>query len=521
MAGAGLAIGLQALLSAAGLGVPNDGLVVTTSSVVVALVVGVVATVLAGLTPALSASRVAPLAALREVATEHAVTGHVRRALGAVLLVVGIVVMSGPALGLWEGPLGWVGLGGVLTLIGLLVLGPVLAAPVTRALGAPLRRLRGITGGLARQNAVRNPRRTSATASALLVGVGVVTLFMVFGSSLAAYVDRSVARSVEADLVIEGESFGGSGLPPDLPAALDRVDGVATTAALGWGSAAVAGAPEATRELDVTATDPDRLAQVADLGITQGSLQDLGPDGIAVSADEATARGWTMGSKVDLGFADGATVPFTVRALFDHTDIVDNVVLSETTWREHTTQPAVAMVLVGLADGADLDRVRTEVDRVGAGFSAPAAMDHGEFVDDAAGEIDQILSIVYVLLALSIVIALMGIANTLSLSVMERTRELGLLRAVGQTRGQVRAMVRWESVLIAVFGTMLGLSVGVAASWALVGATIGRDLDGVFSAPVTQLVIIALIGGAAGVVAGLRPAARAARLNVLAAISTS
>jgi putative ABC transport system permease protein len=520
-AGAGLAVGLQALLSATGLGVPVDGLVVTPTSVVVALLVGVVATVLAGLTPALAASRIAPLAALREVATDH--VGGLRRrgVVGVIVAIAGLLLLTGPALGLWSGPLGWVGVGAVLSLVGLLVLGPVLARPVANVLGAPVRRVRGVSGGLARRNAARNPRRTSATASALMVGVGVVTLFTVFGASLTSYVDRSVARSIRADLVVQNDSFGGAGLPPELAGALARVPGVATAAPLGEGAVAVVGAPAATRELSVTVADPLRLGAVADLDVTTGSLAGLGSDGIAVSVDEAKARGWRQGSSVPLRFADGSTERFRVQALFDNTDVSESVLLPQAVWGRHTAQPSVFMVMVGAAGGADLDRVRSGVDAVAARYSVPPSMDHGQYVERMSGRVSTILGIVYVLLALSIVIALMGIANTLSLSVMERTRELGLLRAVGQTRGQVRSMVRWEAVLIAVFGTLLGLAVGVVAGWGLVGATIGSQVSGVFSAPIGRLVVIVVVGAAAGVLAGVRPAARAARLDVLDAIATA
>jgi putative ABC transport system permease protein len=520
--GAGLAVGLQALLSAMGLGVPDDGLVVTATTVLVSILVGVLATALAGLTPALASARVAPLAALREVAVERAPSGPGRKVLGSVLLLAGLVVMAGPAAGWWDGPFLLVGLGAVGTVIGLLVLGPVVAGPVTSVLGAPVRRLRGVTGGLASENAVRNPKRTATTASALVVGVGVVTIFTVFGASLTGYVDASVARSVEADLVVKSESFGGAGLPPGLAGELAHVPGVATAAALGWGHAAVQGAPAGERDLDVTVADPAQLAQVVDVGRTRGAqIRDLHDRQVLVSEDLAAERGWHIGSTVDLGFPDGATEPFTLAGTYEHTDVVEGVLMATAAWDRHTSQPMSDMVLVGLSPGADLEHVRAGVDRVSRTMSAPAAMDHRQFVDDAAGEVGKLLAMIYVLLALSIVIALMGIANTLSLSVMERTRELGLLRAVGQTRGQVRAMVRWEAVLIAVFGTVLGLALGVVSGWALVGASVGSEIDGVFRAPAAPLAVIALVGAGAGVLAGLRPAARAARLDVLGAIATA
>lgn len=530
-AGLGLATLLRAALDGMGLELPTGSLGLTGGTVAVGLVVGVLATLVAGLGPVVATSRIRPIAALRAGAAERLHIGRLRSGIGATLLVGGGLLMIGPGLGWWDGPVVRVGIGALGVLVGTVLLGPVLAVPVTRILGAPVAALRGAPGRLARGNATRNPRRTARMATALLVGVGVVTVFMVFGSSATGYVDRSLARSIRADLVIQADGFSGAGLGPDVGRRIAAIDGVDHVAGLGWGTVTLEPVEpvepgsgqvgEVDPSLDVSVVDPPQFAEVADLGVVQGSLATLTDGQIAASTDEMAARGWRVGDAVQMVLPDGSTAPAEIAVEYAHTDIVDGVLLPLSTWSGHVPQTTDALVMIGLADGADEAAVRSEVDAAAAAVGAPASMDHGEYVDMAAGEVSQILGIVYVLLALSIIIALMGIANTLSLSVMERTRELGLLRAVGETRPQVRSMVRWEGVMVAVLGTTLGMVIGLAVGWALVGATVGSELDGVFRAPVGGLVVVAAVGAVAGVLAAWRPASRAARMDVLQAISAA
>lgn len=533
VAGLGLASLLTAALDGMGLEIPTAALTLTGGTVAVGVLVGVLATLVAGLGPVLVTSRVRPIAALRAGGAERQELGRARTVAGAALTVGGGLLMVGPTLGWWDGPVARVGLGALGLLIGVLLLAPVIAVPVARALGAPVAALRGAAGRLARENATRNPRRTARMSTALLVGVGVVTVFMVFGASATGYVDRSLARSVRADLVIQDEGFSGAGLGPGLSEDLRSIDGVAHVAGLGWGTVTLVEPPTAPASgagstgspagdsTDVSVADPAELAAVTDLGLVRGDLASLADDQLAVSTDEMASRGWQLGDRIGMLMPDGVTVAAKVAAEFDHTDIVDGIVVPSSTWSRHVPQTTDALVMVGLGPDADAGAVRASVDAVAADAGAPPSMDHEEYVDMAAGEVGQILGIVYVLLALSIVIALMGIANTLSLSVMERTRELGLLRAVGETRSQVRAMVRWEGVIVAVLGTALGMAVGLVVGWAMVGATVGSELDGVFRAPVGGLVVVASVGAVAGVLAAWRPAARAARLDVLDAIATT
>jgi putative ABC transport system permease protein len=513
--GIGVAGLLKGLFDAAGFALPAGGIVVTGGAVITAVVVGLVVTLVAGVVPAVKASRVPPLAALRDVAVERTSPSAARIVAGAILAGVGITLTTLAALA--DDPsLFTVGIGAVTTLIGTVVLGPVVARPVAGLLGTPLARLRGLTGSMARQNAIRNPRRTAATASALMVGVGVVTLFTVFAASLKESTEATVERSFGGDLVVSTGPFGSS-LSPELASEVGELPEVDRSVGLGRGSASI---DDDTKEL--TVADPAALDSVVDVGVSSGSLADLADDEIAVSDATADGNGWESGDTLAVTFADGASSEVTIGATYEVSDVVGGYVMPTSLYAPHTRQPVDAMVVVDLADGTSLADGKAAVERVAADFGSPDVEDRDEFAATLSSGADMLLTIVFALLALAIVIALMGIANTLSLSIHERTRELGLLRAVGQTRGQLRSMVRWESVIVATFGVIGGIGLGVFLGWALVeaaGNTPGSAI-GVFSLPVARLALVVALGAVAGVLAGLRPARRAARLDVLGAIAT-
>jgi putative ABC transport system permease protein len=261
------------------------------------------------------------------------------------------------------------------------------------------------------------------------------------------------------------------------------------------------------------------MGQVLDLGQVQGKLTGLGTSGLAVSADEAEDRGWKVGSEVELAFTDGEKEPFTIGALYERDDLAGDYVITRAAWSPHKLQDADTLVPVAFADGVSVAEGTAAVEKVSEAYGNPEVQTREEFAESSASGVDMMLTLVYALLALAVVIALLGIANTLTLAVHERTRELGLLRAVGQTRAQLRSMVRWESVLVAAFGTAGGLGLGAFLGWALVAATDSSG-TGVFTVPPVPLAVVALVGVAAGVLAGWRPARRAARLDVLRAIAT-
>ncbi len=503
---------LKAMFDAFGFALPAGGLVFTTTSLVVPLVVGIVVTVAASVLPALRASHVAPLAALRDVSVDRSGVSRLRVIIGLAVLTAGAALTLATAL--TAGSLLVIGIGAVTTIAGVVIVGPVVARSAGAVLGAPVRRLRGVPGALAQQNAMRNPRRTAATASALMVGVAVVTLFTVFAASLKASVDTTVKRTFAGDLAVTTGSFGGGALSPALATTLAKNPEVKAAAGLGEGVARIGG-----RDETVTITDTRVAPEVLDLGVQSGSLADLGPASLAVSSDTATSRGWVVGSVVPVTFTDDTTTDVTVGAIYDEDNLVGDYLLPRETWAPHAVQDLDTAVYVALADGVGLDEGRAAVEAVTAQYGDPDVLDRAEYADQATRGVNILLGLVYVMLALAILIALMGIANTLSLSIHERTRELGLLRAVGAARSTLRSMVRWESVIIALFGAVGGLGVGLFLGWALVQYR-ADAVTSVFSAPVAQLVIVLIAGGVAGVLAGIRPARRAARLDVLAAIAT-
>jgi putative ABC transport system permease protein len=257
---------------------------------------------------------------------------------------------------------------------------------------------------------------------------------------------------------------------------------------------------------------------VLDLGVTSGALRTMTPATLAVSADAAKSNHWHVGSTAPITYPDGAHGTVTVAAIYSHPDITGDYLLTAVGWAPHTDQAAVSKILVKLRPGTDVAAAKEAITAATSDYGAPRVQDRAEYRSSATSGVSTFLGLIYVMLALAIVIALMGISNTLSLSIHERTRELGLLRAVGQTRAQARAMVRWESVLVAVFGTVGGIGLGVLLGWSVVKAA-GSTTLSVFSAPPAQLLAFVVVGAVAGTLAGVRPARRAARLSVLRAIS--
>jgi len=513
-AGIGLAAGLTALTQAAGLSVADTALAVEPTALAVSAIVGVVVTLIASAVPAVKASRVAPLAALRDVAVDRSGASWLRGLLGVVITGVGIAGTIGGTAG--DGSLPLTGLGALLVVVGFVLLGPVVARPAAGSLGGPLSLRRGMSGTLARRNAMRNPRRTAGTASALMVGVAVVTLFTVVAASVKQSVDDTVSQQFAGDLVIVQSDFSGAGLSPELQPAVADLPEVDVATSLG-------DAPMTIDGEDHTATviDPASFGQILDLEVSQGSVEELDDRGVALFADYASDNGYALGDTIPVSFADGASDQLTVGAIFDNDDLVDEVVLPRAAYAPHAAaRSSDVVLLIDLADGVSNADGEAAIQPVADRLGAPDVQDRQEYIDSVAGEVDQMLTIIYVLLAMAIVIALMGIANTLSLSIHERTRELGLLRAVGQSRRQLRSMVRGEALVVALFGTVGGLGLGTFLGWAMVKTIEASEGLGAFAVPAGQLGVVVALGAIVGVAAAARPARRAAKLDVLQAIAT-
>jgi len=514
-AGVGLAEGLSALSQSAGFAVTGTALVVETSALVLSALVGVVVTLVASAAPAVKASRVAPLAALRDVAVDRSGASWVRGLVGLVVAGVGIAATIGGTAG--DGSLPMTGLGALLVVVGFVLLGPVVARPVAGAVGGPLALVSSkMSGKLARRNAMRNPRRTAGTASALMVGVAVVTLFTVVAASVKQSIDNTVSQQFAGDLVIAQSDFSGAGINPELEAAVGDLPEVDVATGVGNAPMVVDG-----HDYVATVIDPTSFGRVLDLGVTQGSIDELGDREVALFADYASDNGLALGDAVPVSYSDGASGELTVGAIFDDDELVGNVVLPKAAYQPHAaTRASDVVLLVDLADGVSTADGEAAMQPVADRFGAPDVQDRQEYVDSVAGQIDQLLTIIYVLLVMAIVIALMGIANTLSLSIHERTRELGLLRAVGQSRRQLRRMVRGEALVVALFGTAGGLGLGTFLGWAMVKTIEAAEGLGAFAVPTGQLGVVVALGAIVGVVAALGPARRAAKLDILQAIAT-
>jgi putative ABC transport system permease protein len=412
------------------------------------------------------------------------------------------------------GGLGAAAAGAALTVFGMTVIGPVVARPVSGVLGLPAARLRSVTGALARQNAMRNPSRVSGSAAALTVGVAVVTLITLFASSLRESVQDGVSGSFAGDLAVTTPGFGGGGLDPRLAAEVRSLPEVRQAVGLGEGAALVDGV---SRTQNIA--DPSQLSTVVDAGVTAGSLTGLGDRELAVSRRTADDEGWQVGTHVPITFADNARVTFRIGAIFEERDVLGDYFLTRTAWAPHAVQDLDSVVFIELEPGVTAQTGKPAVERITRAQGNPDVRTRTEYVESRTTGINVMLGLVYVMLLLAIVIALMGIANTLSLSIHERTRELGLLRAVGAARAQVRSMIRWESVIVAVFGTIGGLTLGAFLGWAVGRAAAKDDQLDAFSLPIGQLLAIFLIGALVGVLASLRPARRASRIDMRTALT--
>ncbi len=520
--GIALALGLRALSSAAGTGIPMDALTVSPGVIVSSIVIGTVVTVLSSVIPARRASRIPPVAAMRDQANEPTGVSLVRTIIGVAMFVLGLAAIFGGVIGSKDGSgIGLVGLGALLTFFSVVVLGPVITKPIGKVLGAPVRALKGAPGNLARENVVRNPRRTATTAVALILGVMLVGTIAILTSSIKASIDHVVGRTFAGQFVLQSNAGFSGGLSPDLAQQVAGVDEVKGIAEVRLATAEVNGSGQF-----VPAIDPTAFTQLAEIDIIDGNVDDVATKGtVAVNSDTARDNGWSIGDTVDITFPNTGDQKLTIAATFDDSALLDgfsggsNYFIGLDTYDANVTPQYDAAVFIELDDGVSLDEGRAAIEPVIASSPNAELLDKDEFVGKIAGQIDAFTTITYVLLMFAVVIALFGIANTIALSVFERTRELGLLRAVGMTRKQLRTTIRWEAVMVAVMGTAIGLVLGVLFGWAVFKSLGSGDFNQL-SFPIVTLVVVVVLGALAGVLTAIVPARRAARLNILEAIAT-
>lgn len=520
LAGIALAFGALALLEAFGVDLPETNLLVTPMTGVIVLLTGMGVTLVAAVLPAVRATRVPPIAALRSNAVESGSKGRVRTGFGLLLLVAGIVSVV-PAFGdPTSDDLPGIGLGLGLLVLAVLVLGPTFARPLTRVTGAWLPPLKGVIGRLARENAMRSPRRTASTAAALIIGVALVVFITVFAASARQTIDNALGTGFESDyIVMPANQSSDVGAEPAMAERLAEVSGVAAVdagSALG-GQIVLPDGKEVGSF--IFAIDPTTFENVYDTKMTEGTLADLESGTIVVDQNVAEAEGLAIGDRLKILGGGGREASFTISALSD-----DPIVLG--TWtinRADMTKlvPAATDVFVGitLEEGVTVDEVRADLRAVVDDYKNMKLQDKEQFRNSLVSLITALLNVILGLLAVSIVIAFIGILNTMLLAIHERTRELGLLRAMGMTRSQMRSAVRWEAVIVSLMGAGIGIALGLGLSWIMVKALASQGIDQ-FAVPVQSIVILGIAAVIFGIVAAALPARRAAKLNILEAIAT-
>ena len=514
--GVGVAKGLEALFNATGGSLPESPTILATRTIVAALVIGIGVTLIAAVGPARRASTVPAIAAMRGTDEATNPGSRTRILSGTGLLTLGAITGTFGLTGAGSTAVtvALMATGAVSIFLGVTLLSPMTVGVITRVLGWPLARLSGVSGSMAQQNAARNPRRTATTAAALMIGLALVSTSLIVGQSIKSNFGTTLEQSATGDYYVTDQLVEVD-FPLELPAQ------IASNTEL---FDAVAGFRYVETRVDgeiaeVVATDFTQLLPVMNADVREGDLGSSVDKPVLVAARHAEESGLVVGDMITTEFANGAAIDSTITGVFyDEALITSDFLYDESTFDAAGDITGHEWLAISLADGASL----IEVDAVMASLSEQ--MPHAdvettnEFRDRVEGMIDDLLAIVNIMVALAVVIALIGIANTLALSVFERTRELGLVRAVGMTRRQLRRMVRFEAALVATFGAVLGVAVGLLFGWGVVHA-LPDDFASAMVIPVQSILTLVVVAALAGVVAAVLPARRAGRLNVLDAIS--
>jgi len=515
-AGVGMTLAIRALMNAVGFGIPPGSLVLLPRTIIVGLVVGVGLTVGSAILPARRASKVPPVAAMRDDAARpprrslrrRAITGTSVTGAGALALFIGLFADVGNGIAL-------VGLGAAIMFIGVSALAPFAARPVADLVGWPLRWL-GVSGQLAKENTKRKPRRTASTASALMIGVALVGFLSVFASSIKVSVQETVLEVFAADLTISSTNQG----DPELPSAFSRsltskirdLPEVDIVSAMQFGRIEIDGNTEL-----LGAVDPATINEVFALKPVGPALDNLsGSNTMMIASSVLIDHDWAVGQVLIVKYAAQGDVATTIGGSFDGDEFGDFFV-SNGTFAANSTGIGDGFAFVRAAPGVTVAAAQESIERIAADFGNVKVQTKSQLLEEAEDQVNQALVLFTGLLFFAVVIAILGITNTLALSIFERTREIGLLRAVGMSRRQVRRMVRWESVIIALFGALLGVLLGIFLGWAVTRALVDEGL-GAFSVPYTQVALAFIAAGVGGVIAAVWPAYKAGKLNVLDAI---
>ncbi|MFJ6750872.1 ABC transporter permease [Streptomyces sp. NPDC091266] len=507
-AGIGIGAGLRTLMNGTGATVPDGPLVVAPSTIVLSLLVGIVVTVLAAWLPGRRAAKIPPVAAMNSVhATATTKSLVVRNSLGAVLAgagAAGVLVATG-----MDDGKALMGLGAVLLLIGVFVLTPLLSRPLI-ALAAPVLRMFGMPGKLARQNAVRNPRRTAATASALMVGLTLITGLTVIAGSVQKGIDKMATASLKADYVVS--MAGMTPLSPDVAKKISGLDEVTASSPLRNSPARIGSGTQY-----LTGVNGKDFGKLTQLDFAKGSLGDLRGGGAVVDDSIAKEKGWKVGSRLPVTFEDGKKGTLTVSGVYTGNQMIKGIILDNSVLAPHQKQITDMQVMVKTKDGAT-DATKDSLVKALGKNPAISVSDKKDVSDDIAKMFNLMLNMLYGLLAMAVIVAVLGVINTLAMSVFERSQEIGMLRAIGLDRRGIKRMVRLESLVISMFGGVLGIGLGVFFGWAA-GELIGGSLATYeLVLPWGRMGLFLALAAVVGVLAALWPARRAARLNMLEAI---
>ncbi|CAA9528740.1 MAG: ABC transporter, fused permease protein [uncultured Solirubrobacteraceae bacterium] len=518
-----VAPGIVALFSAIGVELPDGNTVVATRTIVVSLIVGIGVTLVASVVPAVRATRVPPMAAMREGVGLPRRSGKGRLIVAGLLTLAGAVALGAGlfAEGSGESTASLLGLGAALIFLGTALLSPQLVRPLARLVGAPFERLFGITGRLARENAMRNPGRTASTAAALMIGLTLVTFVSIFAAGFRGSIDRVVDRQFAGDLTVRNDD-GFSPLPLTTKRSLADLPEVASASGVRFATSKVRGVGGETVTIGV---DPETLASGYRVKFAAGSddaaLRRLGPDEVFVDRNWAVDNEVSVGDRLRVLTTSGERPVMRVVGELDEGGsgllgggiLVSNAAL-EQSWDERRD----AFIFLDWRSGIDVASARTKLDRLlETKFPGAESQDREEVKEAQAGMINQLLGLLYALLMLSVIVSLFGIVNTLALSIHERTRELGMLRAIGTSKRQVRRTIRLESAITALIGAVLGLGLGIAFA-----AIVSRPLEAdgfVLTLPWGTLAVLLVLAAVAGVLAAIGPARRAAKTDILHALA--
>jgi putative ABC transport system permease protein len=523
--GVGIAYGIRWLLNLLGFSLPTFDVVLNPNTILIAYAVGTLVTTLSALFPAITASRTSPIAAIighddtKEKSMMRFVLGAVIVAAGGGLMVLGLFRDSDSVLGV----LGPLGAGAAIFFIGVTLLSPLVAGRLSRVLGAPVAAVYRTVGRLAKENAARNPRRTATTAAALMIGLSLVGMASVLGDSFKAEFDKILNTSVQADYLVTSDQ---ADVPDEVVTALDADPLFGNVTALKYWGADFDNEPvEPTDDgepydSEVLAMDYSKLDGLFNFDVTEGDVTAISNDTVGIRTSVAEDLGIGLGDSLLMQLEDDTTADLEVVAIFDESQISSPVLISYDRFDQISDQRTSDWLAADVAEGESVEEADAAFRALSEDYPNLAFDSAAEFREEFASQIDQILNLLTVLLGLTIVIALLGILNTMALSVFERTREIGLLRAVGMTRNQTRRMIRWEAAIISSVGAVLGAVLGVALGALMVQAIPG-DFITEFAIPWTRIVILVVAAAFAGLLAGLYPAFRASRMNVLDAISHS